>query len=147
MKKIIYASLASVLMLTTLNACKKEGCTDSFATNYDEKADSDNGTCTYTGTIQFWYGKSASDWLDTVEVTSLAYYVDNQLIGSSAANVYFTGDPSCTQANVVRKTMDLGLAKTKTVPYKVVDQNSDVIWSGNVTFDGTKSCINIQLTK
>ena len=71
MKKIIYASLASVLMLTTLNACKKEGCTDSFATNYDEKADSDNGTCTYTGTIQFWYGKSASDWLDTVEVTSL----------------------------------------------------------------------------
>jgi hypothetical protein len=147
MKKIIYASLASVLMLTTLNACKKEGCTDSFATNYDEKADSDNGTCTYTGTVQFWYGKSASDWLDTVEVTSLAYYVDNQLIGSSAANVYFTGDPSCTQANVVRKTMDLGLAKTKTVPYKVVDQNSDVIWSGNVTFDGTKSCINIQLTK
>jgi hypothetical protein len=147
MKKIIYASLASVLMLTTLNACKKEGCTDSFATNYDEKADSDNGTCTYTGTVQFWYGKSASDWLDTVEVTSLAYYVDNQLIGSSAANVYFTGDPSCTQANVVRKTMDLGLAKTKTVPYKVVDQNSDVIWSGNVTFDGTKSCLSIQLTK
>ncbi|MFN5307347.1 MAG: hypothetical protein ACK5CV_09325 [Bacteroidota bacterium] len=147
MKKIIYASLASVLMLTTLNACKKEGCTDSFATNYDEKADSDNGTCTYTGTVQFWYGKSASDWLDTVEVTSLAYYVDNQLIGSSAANVYFTGDPSCTQANVVRKTMDLGLAKTKTVPYKVVDQNSDIIWSGNATFDGTKSCINIQLTK
>jgi hypothetical protein len=147
MKKIIYASLASVLMLTTLNACKKEGCTDSIATNYDEKADSDNGTCTYTGTVQFWYGKSTAEWFESVGIISLKYYVDNQLIGSSAASVYFTGDPSCTQANVIRKTMDLGLLKSKSVPYKVIDQDGITRWEGNVTFDGTKSCLSLELTK
>ena len=31
----------------TLTSCKTEGCTDPTATNYDEKADDDDGSCTY----------------------------------------------------------------------------------------------------
>lgn len=145
MKKIIYLSLASALMLSTLNACKKEGCTDSFATNYDEKADSDNGTCKYTGTVQFWYNQTTSAAMSLLDVTSLTYYIDNQVVGSSAANVYFTGDPTCTQNNVVRKTIDLGSTKSKTSTFKVVDQDGAVQWEGSVTFDGTKSCTSYEL--
>lgn len=31
----------------TFTSCKKEGCTDATATNYDSKAKKDNGTCAY----------------------------------------------------------------------------------------------------
>jgi len=36
-----------VLMSITVLSCKKEGCTDSTATNYNSKAKKDNGTCLY----------------------------------------------------------------------------------------------------
>lgn len=40
------AILTSAMTLT-YTGCKTEGCTDPTATNYDEKADEDDGTCTY----------------------------------------------------------------------------------------------------
>jgi hypothetical protein len=47
MKEIMYISLMSVSTLTFIG-CKKEGCTDPTATNYNEKAKKDDGSCTYT---------------------------------------------------------------------------------------------------
>jgi hypothetical protein len=45
----------SVLMLSALTlgavSCKKEGCTDSTATNYDSKAKKDDGSCTYAAAL------------------------------------------------------------------------------------------------
>lgn len=43
------------LALTLLVSCKKEGCTDSLAINYDPDATKDNGACQYT------YGCTDSD--------------------------------------------------------------------------------------
>ncbi len=39
--------LLACLALTMFVSCKKEGCTDEKATNYDEKAKDDDGTCMY----------------------------------------------------------------------------------------------------
>lgn len=44
MKKIALFSLACTLIFLS---CKKEGCTDSQATNYDPDAKDDNGSCVY----------------------------------------------------------------------------------------------------
>ena len=76
---------------------------------------------------------------------SLTYLIDGTIIGSSAANVYFTSQPNCSQGAVVRQTQDLGKSKTKTATYQVKDDNGDVIWSGNVTFDATKDCTSYEL--
>lgn len=40
------AILTSAMTLT-YTGCKTEGCTDPTATNYDEKADDDDGSCTF----------------------------------------------------------------------------------------------------
>lgn len=45
-KQIAFVGLGVLAMV----ACKKEGCTDPLADNYDEKANHDDGSCTYDGT-------------------------------------------------------------------------------------------------
>ena len=47
MKKYISIIAALAVAGTTMTSCKKEGCTDSLATNYDPDAKKDNGTCVY----------------------------------------------------------------------------------------------------
>jgi hypothetical protein len=48
MKKLVILSIA---IIATFAACKKEqGCTDSTATNYSEKAEEDDGSCTFVTT-------------------------------------------------------------------------------------------------
>lgn len=43
--KLSYISLALVAGTLTFTSCKKEGCTDPTATNYDESAKKDDGSC------------------------------------------------------------------------------------------------------
>ena len=45
----ILGLLVSTLFIST-TSCKREGCTDSLANNYDEKAKEDDGSCTYDNT-------------------------------------------------------------------------------------------------
>jgi hypothetical protein len=45
MKKTLI--LLAVASLTVVTSCSKEGCTDPTATNYNEKAKKDDGSCTY----------------------------------------------------------------------------------------------------
>jgi uncharacterized protein (TIGR02145 family) len=45
--KSILPILAAVLLLTAFTSCKKKGCTDPTATNYDASAEVDDGSCTY----------------------------------------------------------------------------------------------------
>jgi hypothetical protein len=51
MKKRTIQALAITMLIggsmATLSSCKKEGCTDPNATNYNEKAKKDDGSCTY----------------------------------------------------------------------------------------------------
>ncbi len=148
MKKLNFVLIAVVLTsaITFTTSCsKKKGCTDSTSTNYDADAKEDDGSCTYKGSVQFWYNKATSDSLVANGITSLAIYVDGAVVGSYATSVYFTGDPACGQSNVVTSTKDLGTVKTKTFPYMGKDQNGNQILNGNITFDATISCTSWQL--
>ena len=39
--------MLSLLLIGTVVSCKKKGCTDQTANNFDAEAKKDNGTCTY----------------------------------------------------------------------------------------------------
>jgi hypothetical protein len=45
--KNIHFFATTLLVAFALTSCNKEGCTDAAATNYDENADSDDGTCNF----------------------------------------------------------------------------------------------------
>lgn len=50
MKRLFFFS---IITTTLLLGCKKEGCTDENAVNYDKKAKKDDGSCEYTETGPF----------------------------------------------------------------------------------------------
>ena len=50
-RKNFYSMLSLVLVLTFSVACKKKGCTDSAAANYNEEAKKDDGSCVYSPVI------------------------------------------------------------------------------------------------
>ncbi len=47
MKKGQVLILAAILSIGALTSCKKKGCTDVNANNYNESAKKDDGSCTY----------------------------------------------------------------------------------------------------
>lgn len=59
--------------LIILSSCKKEGCIDILATNYDVNADTDNGSCLYQGCLDplsiNYNPTSSNPVLDTVCVS------------------------------------------------------------------------------
>ncbi|MDX1350626.1 MAG: hypothetical protein R3279_10285, partial [Putridiphycobacter sp.] len=77
--------------------------------------------------------------------STLTYYVDGAIIGSSAANVYFTAAPECGSQGTVSITKDLGIAKNKTYSYKVLNDSGSEIWEGTHNFEAN-SCTAIELT-
>ena len=141
MKKIMILGLG----LLALASCKKEGCIDVDATNYNADAKKDDGTCTYEGKTVFWYNETASTNLTADGATSLTYYVNGEVVGSGAANVYWTAAPDCGQDASITVTKSLGGSKTSAYTYSVKDQTGWEYWSGSVTFEAN-TCIKQQLT-
>lgn len=145
MKKVIYPFAFAVFAMVLVSSCAKEGCTDKNAMNYNDKAKKDDGTCTYQGSIVFWYGQSTATKLGTAGATALTYYVDGILVGSSAASIYWTGAPDCGQAQSVTSVKDLGIVKSKTYNYSIKDQAGVEVWGGTQTWTGN-TCLKLELT-
>lgn len=144
MKKIRFYLLAFLILPFVFSSCSTEGCIDPDAVNYNPDANKDCDCCLYEGRVVFWLNQAASLVLTADGVSSLTYYVDNKLIGSSAASVYYTEAPSCGQEASITATYDLGGLKQKTVSYLIKDEDGTTIYHGEVTFEANK-CLQFQL--
>ena len=151
MKKRISLISPIILILFLVGAVstscgKVQGCTDASAKNFSTEAEEDDGSCTYEGEIIFWYMQSVSSSLSSDGITSLAYYVEGELVGSSAASVFHTSSPDCGANGTVTVTRDLGSAKSKQYVFRVIDsENDEIVWEGTLNFKAN-TCTALQLT-
>jgi hypothetical protein len=140
--------LSAVTMLFTISSCKKEkvkGCMDKDSKNYNAAAEEDDASCAYEGSIVFWQSEANAQALIDGGSTALTYYIDGAIVGSSAASIFFKGgSPDCGNSAAVTAKKDLGKTKTKASTFKVIDQDNDVIYSGNVTFTAN-TCLALEL--
>jgi hypothetical protein len=143
MKKLTFLFLAGAFI--ALAGCKTEGCIDPDATNFNADADKDDGSCGFEGSAVFWYGASTSDFLFDDGAVTLTFYVDGNIVGSTAADVFWTAEPNCGQNGSISVTIDLGNAKNKSFTYSVEDQDGWVYWSGVQNFTAN-TCEAVELT-
>ena len=136
--------IGSITILTS--SCSKEkGCKDPDSINYNADAEEDDGSCEYEGRVVFWFNQATADSLLADDATSLTYYVDGTIVGSSATSVYWTGAPDCGQDGSVTVTKNLGSVKNKTYTYSVKDQTGFEYWTNTVNFTAN-TCLATQLT-
>lgn len=150
MKRFKFLNLPLVLLFCgvltfSLNSCSKKGCTDPDSVNFNADAGKDDGTCTYEGSVVFWFGQATSDSLWYDGSSTLTYTVDGTVVGTEDVNVYWTGAPDCGQSGSITVTKDLGSDKTKTFTYSVVDDLGLEIWGGNLEFTAN-TCWGHELT-
>ncbi len=142
--KILLVCLAIGIVLTFTN-CGKKGCIDSNATNYCSACKKDDGSCTYQAKGVFWYNKKTADSLVANSAASLTFYVDGQVIGSSATTVYYASSPSCGQSGSASVIKNLGTSKSKSFSYSVKDDLGVTHWSGTINLSSSNSCLATEL--
>jgi len=79
-----YAFMALLAGGVTFTSCKKEGCTDEKATNYDEKAKKDDGSCEFPSTEE---EKSGSITADETWTADKIYYLNGKVVVEDGATL------------------------------------------------------------
>ena len=117
---------------TLITNCKKEeGCTDSSAYNYNSKAEKNDGTCAYKGSVTFWNLTTSS--LDEVDV-----YINGVPEGTITSD--YSSTPSCGASGCVTYTNTPG-----TYSYSAKEHFPGTsAWSGSATIT-SKGCTAIKL--
>ena len=140
MKKL---SLLLILSSIFIVSCKKEGCTDVDAINYDSDVNTNDGSCEYQTDVSFWFDQGTSDQLTNwYSVTELNVYINNSSVGSINASDWSTG-PDCGGANFTA-TWDMGNKTSMEFNYAANDQTGNQQFYGTDTFMPNE-CKSIEL--
>jgi len=112
MKRLLLITALSFIAVTS---CKKKGCIDINAKNYNSEAKKDDGSCSYEGSAVFWVHADAqiSIYGSLIEV-----FVEGESIGTMNINSTNTSAPDCGTGGVNYYT-DLNGEKNKIINYEI----------------------------
>ena len=105
MKKILLLSTLA-LFLNSCSDSRSEGCTDSYAVNYESFADYDDGSCDYIADVVFFYDAITANELNAAEFDRLDSYIEFSpgtytFIGSEDPTFIAAGIPQCYESTYV----------------------------------------------
>lgn len=146
MKKI-NVLLAILCLGLVVYSCKKPGCIDPIASNYDEKAKEGNELCpcTYEGSLAFWFDEATSDSIDVFEpYDSLKFYVEDYFIEGLEVTEFQDEEPECAKKGVPTYTAGFGRSTFRWVKYEVRNELGGIVWDSIVKMEANE-CIKIQL--
>lgn len=95
---LLFGSLGLMLLFT---ACKKQGCTDDLASNFDSEAEKDDGSCEYSTDMIFYLNSARETYYNDKPdfYAPFHLYVDGAKIGeisvSSANFQTYETAPAC----------------------------------------------------
>ncbi|MFN8207962.1 MAG: hypothetical protein U0T82_11225 [Bacteroidales bacterium] len=146
--KILYLFIlwSGVMGIAMLNAgCgHEEGCTDPHARNFDSKAD-DSCCCRYNGYLLFWHNNTTAGNLYYFSgVSRLIYYLDDRELGSMDVMRFTDQSPTCGDKHAFTATIDLGSEKSRLAKYKIMGNNGQTYWNGDVTIKAD-TCVKTRL--
>tara|TARA_R110002096_G_scaffold171757_4_gene345061 strand:- start:384 stop:818 length:435 start_codon:yes stop_codon:yes gene_type:complete len=134
MKKTILIFGLAALALTS---CKKEGCNDTFAYNYDEKVKVDDGSCLYRSNNFFYFDEEMANRLtDFYQTQEIRMFIDGEKIITLNAADFSNTPVDCNNnigPNVVR---ELYSEKWEIVEYTILNLNDSIIFTGDMSFIG-----------
>ena len=138
--------------LLTLASCKKKGCTDANAFNYDAAAEKDDESCTYHATGVFYYSQDTYlGKMVSPPISQLEYFIDGTSIGvfNSDAGWVAASDPipDCSSTGFCWIDVDMGTQPQKLHNWEVKDAatGADIPgFAGSMVFVGG-TCHAIEL--
>ena len=96
MKSSIYFTVLFLFFGLTITSCKKQGCTDTFADNYDSSAEEDDGSCGYSMNMVFWFNDArATHYDDAGALSPMHVKVNGVDVGEVNWFTTFANAPSC----------------------------------------------------
>ena len=135
-----------VCVLTIFTSCKKEGCIDKDALNYDSKAKKDDGSCEFSASVVFWIDEEGQAFLDDQNAFILTFFFNDKIKGIKFTNSLEVKEksPSCRADGAITFTQYLGNDKTYFGFYSVVSEMGDIIFAGPL-FLNANQCRKVRL--
>jgi hypothetical protein len=141
MRRLFILCLAITAAL--FSSCKREGCMNKAAKNYDPKAKESCGCCEFEAKVVFWYDQDTRDVFESMGVTSLTVKLNNTVMATSPLFAATVSAPACDSGGTTA-TLRLGNSRATFSIFVVEDQDGDVLFSEFVeVYPG--QCVSVQM--
>lgn len=134
-----------LISIVSLIGCKKHGCNDPAAENYDKTVEVNDGSCMYESNLIFWYNSSISGALQANDSQTLRFTVNNELLGSAPTTNYWDEEPGCDSLDIIKFTIPLDKKQAVIYNYSVKDEHDSVFWTGSINLLAER-CHKLELT-
>lgn len=141
-----------VFVFSLVSSCEKkiEGCTDITASNYDNEANTDDGSCVYkySGKAVFWYDQATMLQFNSTGATSISLFIDGSLTFTwfVPLSTYAAVEPDCSveSSTSIRKNFEFLSQFGQSYTY-VLKKDDGTVLQSLPFFVTANSCTPVEL--